>query len=109
MTLTSMARAAVHQPREHGAPEARRGRGLRGGSYPSATLQYSSTTLYQTSYHMQSLFCQGENRISPYLRAERRAELPRVPGDDAAGLGDSGVRKKNTATYNNSPYVMARL
>ena len=29
---------------------------VRVGLYPIATLQYSSTTLYQVSYHIQSLF-----------------------------------------------------
>jgi hypothetical protein len=35
------------------------------GQYPIVTFQYSSTTLYQVSYHIQSLFFESDNRIYP--------------------------------------------
>jgi hypothetical protein len=35
------------------------------GLYPIVTFQYSSTTLSQFSYHIQSLFFESNNRISP--------------------------------------------
>jgi hypothetical protein len=33
------------------------------GLYPIVTFQYSSTTLYQFSYHIQYLFFESDNRI----------------------------------------------
>jgi hypothetical protein len=38
------------------------------GLYPIVTFQYSSTTLYQFSYHIRSLFFETDNRISPYAK-----------------------------------------
>ena len=35
------------------------------GLYPIATLQYSSTTPYQVSYHIQHLSFESDNRILP--------------------------------------------
>jgi hypothetical protein len=35
------------------------------GLYPIVTLQYSSTTLYQVSYHIQYLFFESDNQILP--------------------------------------------
>ena len=35
------------------------------GLHPIVTLQYSSTTLYQVSYHIQYLFFYSDNRILP--------------------------------------------
>jgi hypothetical protein len=37
--------------------------GVRIGLYPIVTFQYSSTTLYQVSYHIQYLFFESDNRI----------------------------------------------
>jgi hypothetical protein len=35
------------------------------GLYPIVTFLYSSTTLYQFAYHIQYLFFESDNRISP--------------------------------------------
>jgi hypothetical protein len=40
-------------------------RKVRVGLYPIVTLQYSSTTLYQVSYHIQYLFFESDNRTLP--------------------------------------------
>jgi hypothetical protein len=39
------------------------------GLYPIVTLQYSSTTSHQVSYHIQQLFSKSDNRILPYWQA----------------------------------------
>ena len=38
---------------------------VRIGLYPTVTFQYSSTTSYQGSYHIQYLLFESDNRMSP--------------------------------------------
>jgi hypothetical protein len=50
------------------------------GLYPIANFQYTSTTLYQVSYHIQYLFFLSDNRILPYLgRVEQAWRLRSLP------------------------------
>jgi hypothetical protein len=51
------------------------------GLHPVITFQYSSTTLYQFSDHIQSLFFESDNRVSPqrHHREQRRRAVVRRP------------------------------
>jgi hypothetical protein len=55
------------------------------GLYP--TFQYSSTTLYQFSYHIQSLFFESDSRISPQVQC---AEVLVAAGCDTAATMANG-------------------
>jgi hypothetical protein len=55
------------------------------GLYPIVTLQCSSTTVYQVSYHIQSLFFESDNRM--YHEARRARTWAGLSSAGSAGGG----------------------
>jgi hypothetical protein len=71
------------------------------GLYPIVTFQYSSTTLYQVSYHIQYLFFYSDNRISPYEDRgveERRGLARRVAPRGAEHLAPPRASAAGSST-----------
>jgi hypothetical protein len=63
------------------------------GSYPTVTLQYRSTTLYQVSYQSQSLLFESDNRILPYSPGARAAHATGGPPGGTTPLRERPRRR----------------
>jgi hypothetical protein len=50
------------------------------GFYPIVTFQYSSTTLYQVSYHIRYLFFESDHRVLPQVSSKKMAAVVAMQG-----------------------------